>query len=609
MASWPDYDIVPEALTHCKEDFKVEINSNSLHRAVSTVAGGNIAERGGRSDAILAKDGRQSRSLRVLSLPAREMSGSELVARSMDCLLEEDAVVMGVPGSPTTGIVDWLESESTRRGSRFWVEMNEVDMMRKLLGTNAHGLQSVAIMKHTGFFRIQEQLVAMSNHDLRAPMVLLVGDEPGASSQNGNDSRGLCDATYLPVIEPSFHNVPDTFSRCLSLSCELRKPVVFRVVPGMVDYIGKPAKVSHDLDVMARAHASSGRDYFATEGMVIGRYTRTKRLLGEMKLADYSGSSLNSYRKGDSEQLVIAAGNMADRVRGALARIGSDVGFLEINTVSQLPEILLSRILGHYRSVLVMESWEPYLEQRVCAFVQRTGMNELKIYGRESAAKPEFCASGLASAGDLSDRGVQCVLERFFTGGDVSAEYHHNAVGEHGFSRDIDNRYINIFGDFCSIAFSQRKRPVFSVSTGRTRYSVMDSKFEQYVKFMAPMGSEAMTLLGYLEHSTENLAPCVIVGDYTFCHSAWHGLSSINSYRAATGQKVPTLIIDNGGSWTTGGHGCNTPLTVGVRQVAGWERRLYGCVGIHQREAVREAIRELLDASSPRDILIISVDN
>jgi len=68
----------------------VEINTNNLTGAYSEVMRANISDLGRRSDAIRGKGGLQSRSLRVLSLPAYEMSGSELVARSMDCLLDED---------------------------------------------------------------------------------------------------------------------------------------------------------------------------------------------------------------------------------------------------------------------------------------------------------------------------------------------------------------------------------------------------------------------------------------------------------------------------------------------------------------------------------------
>lgn len=549
----------------------------------------------------------------IMMFPDLQMSGSELIARSLDLLLDDKAVVMAVPGSPTTKIIKWLETNSKLHGSKYWVDMSEVDMMRKLLGANANGLQSVAIMKHTGFFRIQEQLIAMSNHDLLAPMVLLVGDEPGASSQNGNDSRSLCDANYLPIIEPSFQNIPESLAHCLVLSAELRKPVVFRVVPGIVDYTSALMNKVRYVNAAISQYEPSNRDYYATEGMVIRRYTHTKILLRglELELIKSTVSRLNTYQHNNNSHLVVAAGNIADRARDVLARTGSNASFLEINTVTQLPEKLLTRVLSQHESVLILESWEPYLELRIRAIVQRiSGLTNVVVHGRESninissSSKPP-----LASAGDVSDDGILQIMQAFLADIAVDDVYHRNGSQEHNFSDDIDNRYISIFEIFCSVAFSQRKEPIFSISTGRTRYSVMHSKYEQYVKFMAPMGSEAMTLLGYLEYANKVLAPCIIIGDYTFCHSSWHGLSSINSFRKTTGQKVPTIIIDNGGSWTTGGQNCITPTIVGSRLVVGWKKRLYGSIIIHQRKKIQQAITELLDASNPYDILIIRTDD
>ena len=561
------------------------------------------------SDHVTLEGHREPGLSRVLTFPEKGMSGSELVARSLNLILDENAVVMGVPGSPTTGVVDWLEANSHLRDGKIWVEINEVDMMRKLLGANACGLQTVAIMKHTGFFRIQEQLVAMSNHDLVAPMVLVVGDEPGKSSQNGNDSRALCDATYIPIIEPSFHNIPEAVARCLSLSSLLRKPVVLRVVPSLVDYTCVPANSVWEVVLPVLRYQGTGRDYYATEGMVLGRYHRTKTMLRRMELSDYTGSALNQAQHSNSDKLVIAAGGIADHTRDILARSCHEVGFMEINTVSQLPEQQLAGILRNYNSLLVLENWEPYLERRLRAFAQRTGAVGVRIYGREPAPAADGSVEASVSEGGLEREGIRPVMERFFSGADATDRSCHASVCEYSFSSDIDRRYITLFEEFCVLALARGTRPVFSLSTGRTRYSVMGTEYEKYVKFMAPMGSEAMTLLGYLEHSGEDLAPCVVIGDYTFCHSAWHGLSSIESYRRMTGRKVPTLIIDNGGSWTTGGHACTAPSMVGPSHVVGWDRRLYGRVNIHDRDALRGAIVGLLDETSVHDIAIIGVED
>jgi len=547
---------------------------------------------------------------RLFTFPEHPASGSEVIARSIEELAGENAIVMGVPGSPTTDIVEWLEENG--RLSRYWVEMSEVDMMRQLIGANKHGRPTVGVMKHTGFFRIQELVAIMANHDLIAPMILVVGDEPGASSQNGNDSRFLCDSSYIPIVEPSFNNIPECFSYCMRISAELRKPVVFRIVPSVADHIGTVEDTSRILELLSIAHEPSHRDYYASEGMVVGRYARSKAMLRALDLANHEGSAINPLHETGSKKLVITAGGITDRVRKTIQENYDHLSHLEMNTVTNLPEATLARTLKHYESILVLESWEPYMERRLRDLIQRIKTTrKVSLHGREPKIEPDSLDSDPMSgtgAGDLSDSEIQNIIDAFLGGHDFASTYTDKYI-DHQFSQEVDARYLSVFENFVSVSEETGRTPVFSVSTGRTRYSVMHSKYEHYVKFMSPMGSEAMTLVGYLRYSEarSSLAPCLIIGDYTFAHSTWSGICALNLYRAREGLKVPTMLIDNGGSHTTGGQSCSTPEEFGSQVVTNWHQRFLGTVSIYDTESLRKYMAQLIDPDVAEDIIIISV--
>ncbi|MCK4871045.1 MAG: hypothetical protein KAS93_08050, partial [Gammaproteobacteria bacterium] len=306
------------------------------------------------------------------------------------------------------------------------------------------------------------------------------------------------------------------------------------------------------------------------------------------------------------------AGGITDRVRKIIQGEYEQLSQLEINTVSNLPESSLTRILNRYDSILVLESWEPYMERRLRDLIQRIDEpKKVNVYGREpniSADPKNLDIMKGTGAGDLSDPEIKNIIDSFLVGKDVRSTYV-NKDNNHAFSQDVDTRYLDIFEDFHSVAESMGKTPVFSVSTGRTRYSVMHSKYEPYVRFMPPMGSETMTLVGYLRFAKEcsSLAPCLIIGDYTFAHSTWNGICALNMYRIREGQKIPTILIDNGGSHTTGGQSCSTPEEFGSQIITNWSQRYLGTVSIYDREVLRKYMTRLIDPNSEEDIIIISV--
>jgi TPP-dependent indolepyruvate ferredoxin oxidoreductase alpha subunit len=501
-----------------------------------------------------------------------------------------------VPGSPITPIVESL-------GYGF-VDLEEADMVRRLIGINARGIPVFAVMKHSGFLAVQELLAALANYELRAPFIFVVGDEAGASSQTGNDTRYLCDTSRISLVEPSANKIFESMQFCLDVSTKLRKPAIFRVVSSLVDssdLISSSHSCTNHQPYQKTCYISKSTDYFASEGFTISRIVNCQLIEEDfISLA----KSLNTHtHHSTNNQLIVASGNIADRVYRIIQACHLDFDVLEINTVSLLPETKIVDAFNHYEDILVLESWEPYLEQKIRCLTQRYGL-KASIYGRQ-----KVCGIALIDAvGELEDSSIVQILH-LFKSKDGSNTSFAQPLKDYPFSTTPgQEQYLVVYEAICRTASQFGLKPCLSVSTGRTRYAVMATEWESSVKFMGPMGSEVEQLLGYLAvEDNKDLCPGVVLGDYTFRHSAWKGVTSLNHHRVKSGEKVFTVILENGGSKTTGGQQCEHPETIGESLVENWRQRFLGKVSI--LDDLDSTLATVINPASLKDILIISLEN
>mgnify|MGYP001032249850 CR=1 FL=1 len=544
---------------------------------------------------------------RILNFLKKEMTGAELIAESLNEILDEDAVIYGVPGSPVTGIIDWFDKNSENK-YRGFVDYEELDMLRHLVGINSHGIPTIGIMKHSGFLTVQELMATLVNYELRSPFIIVVGDESGASSQTGNDTRYLCDSTKLIVVEPSLTNITECLTFCLEVSSQLRKPVVLRVIDSLVK--GKQIINSTTKEICFKliTPAFNTKDYFATEGLTRERYNQMtimkKCIKSNLKLY----SQLNRFYRKNGKFLVIASGNIVDKAINIAVNLDG-LDFLEINTINLLPEEKILEILKHYNRVLILESWEPYLENKIRSLVQRYELNEIIILGREeNQGKESFIIS--EDIEDLSNDNLAFYLKAFnFESLKDEKSILLKSYKNYPFITLENNNYVEIFRSFKRAAEELKLEPCLSVSTGNTRYSVQNTEFEAMVKFMGPMGSEVWELFGYLDFlpNYKKVAAGLVLGDYTFSHSAWKGVCTLDKYQNDTGRKVVTIIIDNHGSLTTGGQSCQHPASLGQQFIKNWETRLIGTVKVNDSNKTISAIKTMLDTSNNENILIIEI--
>jgi indolepyruvate ferredoxin oxidoreductase, alpha subunit len=127
------------------------------------------------------------------------MTGCEAAARGA---FEAGAhTLVSYPGSPVTGIVEAARTYPSL--STCWAA-NEKVALEIGAGIAYSGASALVVMKHVGLNVAADPLFNLAYTGVRGALVLLVGDDPGAScSQNEQDTRLIAAAANVPVLEPS----------------------------------------------------------------------------------------------------------------------------------------------------------------------------------------------------------------------------------------------------------------------------------------------------------------------------------------------------------------------------------------------------------------------
>ena len=150
--------------------------------------------------------------------------------------------VFCVPGKPVSHL-----AELASRAPGFEWSLNEKVAVEAAVGVSLAGHPVAVVVKHNGLALALDSLANAAVHGTAAPLVVLVGDDPDAtSSTTTQDSRVLAEALTLPVLEPTLSgDVAGLLSLAARVSAAARTPVVVRLTPrvhtGCADLTEAPA--------------------------------------------------------------------------------------------------------------------------------------------------------------------------------------------------------------------------------------------------------------------------------------------------------------------------------------------------------------------------------
>lgn len=316
------------------------------------------------------------------------MLGNEAIARGA---YEAGVKVSAAyPGTPSTEI-----SENLVKYPEIYCEWspNEKVAMEVAVGASISGVRAMASMKHVGFNVAADPMYTAAYIGANGGLVAVVADDPGMySSQNEQDTRQICRAAQVPVLEPSdSQEAKDFMKLAFALSEEYDTPIVLRTTTRLAHSQGvvtleervvpedKPYERNIAKNVMMPANAIK-RHIFVEE-----RLKRMAEDANTLTVADKGFAKdipLNRMEIKDTKIGFITSGIPYTYVKEACP----DASVLKLGMVHPLPKKLIEEFASKVDTLYIFEELEPVIEEQVRAWgIPCIGKDAFTVQGEYSA--------------------------------------------------------------------------------------------------------------------------------------------------------------------------------------------------------------------------------
>jgi indolepyruvate ferredoxin oxidoreductase alpha subunit len=286
------------------------------------------------------------------------LSGNEALARGA---WEAGVVIAaGYPGTPSTEI---LENLAPMPGVYAEWCPNEKVAFDVAVGAAYAGARAMVVMKHVGLNVAADSLFYASITGLEAGLVLVVADDPGMhSSQGEQDSRRFAKFARVPCLEPSSsQEAKDMVGVALALSEQLDTPVMLRLST-RISHSHSIVTVGPDRATSAATEKPTYRVDTNKYVMVPGNARRRRPPMEEriLKLNAYAEETpLNQVEMGDT-----ALGIIADGVAYQYAReVFPQASFLRLGMTYPIPSKKVAAFAAQVQRLLVVEELDPVIEE------------------------------------------------------------------------------------------------------------------------------------------------------------------------------------------------------------------------------------------------------
>ena len=287
------------------------------------------------------------------------MLGNEAIARA--AAESEVRVVAGYPGTPATEIVDHCHAYSEIYAE--W-STNEKHAFEVATAASLTNQRAMAVMKHNGTNAAADFLMHVNFTGIRAGLVLISADDPGAlSSQCEEDTRILIhNYAHLPVFDPS--SVQEAYAMTkLAFELSEKTELVFALRPVM--------RINHAGSLVQTGEIPVGN---RKPEFVIDR----KRFVMSAVVEKESGGELRPkmrHRWLNEKQAELksimeeAPYNWAENADGEVGFVGCGIGYAFLKEAEQ--------IYGSKLPILKLATL-PIPEQKVLAFVR--GLKKIVVF-------------------------------------------------------------------------------------------------------------------------------------------------------------------------------------------------------------------------------------
>ena len=299
------------------------------------------------------------------------------MAMKSEVLLGAEAVALGAvhagitagysyPGTTATQVMEYLIKLSQQRKefTASWC-VNEKVAYEEALGVSFAGKRTLVSMKHVGLNVAADPFMNSALIRVKGGLVVVVADDPGMhSSQNEQDSRIYADFARIMCFEPSNHQEAYDMTRfAFDVSEKWNIPLMIRLVTRISHsrslIVPRPAREENRLEPAAGPEwmllPSISRECFKT---LVGNQAEFLKISNEAKF--------NSLTLGHDNRAVgvVAAGIGYNYVRENISEEPDNPSLLKICTYP-LPVELISRLVEHVDTLLVVEEGYPFIERQI----------------------------------------------------------------------------------------------------------------------------------------------------------------------------------------------------------------------------------------------------
>ncbi len=305
------------------------------------------------------------------------MLGNEAIARGA---YEAGVKVSAAyPGTPSTEI-----SENLVKYPEIYCEWspNEKVAMEVAIGASISGVRAMASMKHVGFNVAADPMYTVSYIGANGGLVAVVADDPGMySSQNEQDTRQICRAAQVPVLEPSdSQEAKDFMKLAFELSERFDTPIVLRTTTRLAHSQGvvtlEDRVVPED-----KAYERNIAKNVMMPANAIKRHVFVEQRLKDMAEAA-NELDINKMIIKDTKVGFITSGIPYTYVK----EVCPDASVLKLGMVHPLPKKLIEEFTSKVDTLYIFEELEPVIEEQVRAWgIPCIGKEVFTVQGEYSA--------------------------------------------------------------------------------------------------------------------------------------------------------------------------------------------------------------------------------
>lgn len=305
------------------------------------------------------------------------MLGNEAIARGA---YEAGVKVSAAyPGTPSTEI-----SENLVKYPEIYCEWspNEKVAMEVAVGASISGVRAMASMKHVGFNVAADPMYTASYIGANGGLVAVVADDPGMySSQNEQDTRQICRAAQVPVLEPSdSQEAKDFMKLAFELSERFDTPMVLRTTTRLAHSQG----VVTLEDRVVPEDKAYERNIAKNVMMPVNAIKR--HIFVEQRLKDMAEAAntldINKMVLKDTKIGFITSGIPYTYVK----EVCPDASVLKLGMVHPLPKKLIEEFASKVDTLYIFEELEPVIEEQVRAWgIPCIGKEVFTVQGEYSA--------------------------------------------------------------------------------------------------------------------------------------------------------------------------------------------------------------------------------